>query len=379
MEPTNAINVLVGFSRLVSEGDVPPGEILERLADVVIERARVGALLLVEVGPDGRPDLLTQRNLVFDEPLEVDEIGEDLERRALDACQQDCYQAYTLPLVSGGGLFGAAVLLWDGEPPDGVGLHIVEGLVDLAAVALDRSYRARALQDTLEQLGESRKALARKEKLEALGQMAAVVAHEVKNPLASLSGALQVLGGRMSADSADGRIVEMLLERVKDLTTMVDELLVFARPRSPVPKRIGARALLDSAASTLRANPEYEAIDIEVDVLPADARILVDPGMLQAVLLNLLLNAAQAMDGTGTVVLSARVSNPTCVISVRDHGPGVAPSEREHIFEPFVTTKTRGSGIGLAVAQQTVEAHGGRIYVEEPPGGGACFVMELPV
>ena len=379
MEESNAIDVLVGFSRLVSEGDVPPGQILERLADVVIDRAQVGAVLLVEVGPDGKPELQTQRNLNLDAPLHVDEIGDDLERIALAACQRNCRHAYTLPLVSGGGLFGAAVLLWNGEPPDGVGLHIVEGLVDLAAVALDRSYRATSLQQTLQQLHQSREALARKEKLEALGQMAAVVAHEVKNPLASLSGALQVLGGRMSADSADGRIVDMLLERVQDLSTMVDELLVFARPQTPSPSRVGVRPLLDAAATTLRANPEYEEIRVEVDVEPFEAGLLADPGMLQGVLLNLLLNASQAMDRRGLVKMSARIQGPNCVIRVSDTGPGVDPEKRDRIFEPFVTTKVHGSGLGLAVAAQTVEAHGGRIWLESPDEGGAIFVMELPV
>jgi signal transduction histidine kinase len=378
VEPTNAIDVLVGFSRLVSEGDVPPEEIIERLADVVIERAQVGAILLVEVGPDGRPELLTQRNLVIEAPLSVDEIGEELERLALAGCQRGCHHAYTLPLVSGGGLFGAAVLLWDGDPPDGVGLHIVEGLVDLAAVALDRSYRSRALVETLDALRKSREALARKEKLEALGQMAAVVAHEVKNPLASLSGALQVLGSRMASDSADGRIVDMLLERVKDLSAMVDDLLIFARPRQPAPQRIGLRTLLDSAADTLRANVEYEDLAIEIDVEPGDGRLLADPAMIRGVLLNLLLNAAQAMDGAGRVCLSATIDGSVCRVCVSDSGPGVPADKRDRIFEPFVTTKTRGSGLGLAVAAQTIDAHGGTIRLESPESGGAVFIIELP-
>jgi signal transduction histidine kinase len=286
--------------------------------------------------------------------------------------------ALTLPLVSAGGLFGAAVLLWNGGGVDPVEVQLVEGLVDLAAVALDRAHRTRRLQETLDELRESREILARREKLEALGEMAAVVAHEVKNPLASISGALQVLGQRMPSDSTEGRIVEMVVLRLRDLSAMVDELLLFARPRSPALVRLPVARLLEGVAGLFSANPKWAGIALRVVVEPPDAEIVADGDQLQGVLLNLLLNAAQACDGQGDVWLTATTTGDRVWIRVRDRGPGVPEPMRERIFDPFVTTKTRGSGLGLAVARQVVEGHSGSIRLESPPDGGALFVIELP-
>lgn len=378
MESTAAIDLLVTYSRQVSEGDVPAPQVLELLADALRTLRQVGAVVLVETGATGRPQIVTARGIEICDPLEVDSVDEELERAMLDLASGRFKRAYTLPLVSAGGLFGAAVLLWNGEGVDPVEVRVVEGLVDLAAVALDRAHRAQTLHRAIEELHERRVGAARREKLEALGKMAAVVAHEVKNPLASISGALQVLGQRMASDSTDGRIVDMVVQRLRDLNSMVDELLVFARPRSLTLSRVPLARLLRGVAGLVSANPKWASLDLRVTVEPPEAELLVDAGQLQGVLLNLLLNAAQASGGEGVVELVGTLDGPRANIMVTDDGPGVVPELRERIFDPFFTTRTRGSGLGLAVARQVVEAHGGTISLHCPETGGARFVLALP-
>lgn len=378
MESTAAIDLLVTYSRQVSEGDVPAPQVLELLADALRTLRQVGAVVLVETGATGRPQIVTARGIEICDPLEVDSVDEELERAMLDLAAGRFKRAYTLPLVSAGGLFGAAVLLWNGEGVDPVEVRVVEGLVDLAAVALDRAHRAQTLHRAIEELHERRVGAARREKLEALGKMAAVVAHEVKNPLASISGALQVLGQRMASDSTDGRIVDMVVQRLRDLNSMVDELLVFARPRSLTLSRVPLARLLRGVAGLVSANPKWASLDLRVTVEPPEAELLVDAGQLQGVLLNLLLNAAQASGGEGVVELVGTLDGPRANIMVTDDGPGVVPELRERIFDPFFTTRTRGSGLGLAVARQVVEAHGGTISLHCPETGGARFVLALP-
>ncbi len=378
LRPSEAIDLLVQFSRRVSEGDVSAEGVLDLLAESLTRLDRVGGAVLVATGPEGLPKVVAARGVTLAGPLGVDSVDEDLERAVLGAANGVFSHALTLPLVSAGGLFGAAVLLWNGGGVDDVEVQMVEGLVDLAAVALDRAHRTRALQETLDELRESREILARREKLEALGEMAAVVAHEVKNPLASISGALQVLGQRMSSESTEGRIVDMVIQRLRDLGAMVDELLLFARPRSPSLVRVPLVRLFDGVSGLFTANPRWADIDLRVTIEPPDAEIVADADQLQGVLLNLLLNAAQALDGRGEVHLKASVIDGRARLVVRDRGPGVPPELRGRIFEPFVTTKTRGSGLGLAVGRQIVEGHGGTIVLESPDDGGARFVIELP-
>lgn len=377
MEPSAAIDVLVQYSRLVSVGDIAPREVFERLAQTAHEQGLVDAVVVVEVSPRGEPIAVASRGVDLDGRLDVEGLGEELERLALTR-RPDCEHVFTLPLVSSGGLFGSVVLLWDGRRPDDTGVKLVEGLVDITAMALDRAHQTRSLQSAMDELARSQEALTRKEKLEALGQMAAIVAHEVKNPLASVSGALQVLGSRMTEGSQDLRVVDLILERVTGLAKMVDELLVFARPRPPLLSRVRLDYLLDGPAELFRADPHFSSVELTVRVTPQDVSLLADPSVIQPVLSNLLLNAAQAMEGTGEIALTGRLVDGSVQIVVQDSGPGIPADQRDRVFEPFVTTKTRGSGLGLAVAAQAMEAHGGRVRLADTGPPGATFILDFP-
>ena len=211
--------------------------------------------------------------------------------------------------------------------------------------------------------------------LTRLGEMAAVVAHEVKNPLAGISGALQVISSRMPADSGDRAVIGDIQARIDSLNEMVQDLLMFARPKPPALAQVRLGSLLATTSSLLRRDP---ALDVEVSIRGENPTIRADGEQLQNAFFNLLLNAAQAMGGKGTIDVSVEPSGETYEVSVADRGPGLEPETLEKMFEPFFTTKHRGSGLGLPTARRIVEAHGGRLVGRPRPGGGAIMVVSLP-
>lgn len=212
--------------------------------------------------------------------------------------------------------------------------------------------------------------------LARLGEMAAVVAHEVKNPLAGIGGALQIIGSRMPAGSEDRLIVNDMLDRIKTLDLMVRDLLVFARPRPLRRVSVEISQLLRDTASLLTRNPEYTQVEVHIDAAEGGADV--DAEQLRGVLLNLLLNAAQAMNAKGRIEVQALLRDSRWIISISDQGPGVSPEAREKLFQPFFTTKHRGTGLGLAIAKRVIEGHGGRIELQWPAGGGTRAVVTIP-
>lgn len=213
--------------------------------------------------------------------------------------------------------------------------------------------------------------------LARLGEMAAVIAHEVKNPLAGIRGAIQVFGSRLPADEANSRVMKEILTRIDSLDQMMKDLLLFAR--APHPKRltVDIAPLLATTATLLRQDPAFHGISIDVEgtVPPAFA----DPDMLRIVFQNLILNSAHAMQGQGSIRICVRAVDDRCELSFADSGPGIPDDIREQIFTPFFTTKSRGSGLGLPTAKRLVEAHNGRIAVHCPPSGGTTVVISLPL
>lgn len=213
--------------------------------------------------------------------------------------------------------------------------------------------------------------------LARLGEMAAVIAHEVKNPLAAVRGAIEVIGGRLPAGSKDAGVVKEIVNRIDSLNELMKDLLLFARPPQPKPSLVDIRALVMSTAELLIEDPALKAV--RVDIEGSGPPILADPGLLQIVFLNLLINGAHAMRGQGHIEVSVNISEGACHIAFVDSGPGIAPEILEKVFTPFFTTKSRGSGLGLSTARRLIEAHRGTIDVLCPPGGGTTVTVRLPV
>jgi two-component system sensor kinase FixL len=246
-----------------------------------------------------------------------------------------------------------------------VGEMMLEGERKFTGIVHDLSQRI-----AIEQRLREQAALAR------LGEMAAVIAHEVKNPLAAIRGAIQVIGQRVPVP-ADRAVVTEIVARIDMLDRLMKELLLFARPPSARPVPTDVARLVLATADLLARDPLMR--DIRVEVAGSVPPIPADASMLQIVFQNLLLNSAQSMSGGGQIDVSVHVNGDACQISVSDTGPGIPPDIRDRIFTPFFTTKARGSGLGLPTAKRLIEAHRGEMSVECPPEGGTTFHIRLPL
>jgi len=210
-----------------------------------------------------------------------------------------------------------------------------------------------------------------------LGEMAAVIAHEVKNPLAAVRGAVQVIGSRLPAKTSDAAIVTEILARIDGLNDLIQDLLVFARPPAPKPARVDLQALLGSVITLLKRDPALA--DLDVSVAGDVPHALADPNLLKITLQNLLINAAQAQQGKGTVRVTLRRAAAFNSIDIADSGPGIPAEIRAALFRPFKTTKARGTGLGMATAKRLIESQDGQIAVECPESGGTRITLTIPV
>jgi PAS domain S-box-containing protein len=234
---------------------------------------------------------------------------------------------------------------------------------------------AAVLRDITEQR-RTEAELARARTLATIGEMSAKIAHEIKNPLAGIYAAVQVLARELPPADHRREIFDEIGEEVRRLDQTVIDMLRFARPVPPKPRPMSLRAALRDVVEPLRR--AFPRVDVRVKV-EGDMVLPLDERMISQVLENLVLNALQAVESSnGLVIVEARTDGPECVIEVRDDGPGVPPAARLEIFEPFVTTKTRGTGLGLPIARKNVEAHHGKLELDVAPEGGACFRVRLP-
>ncbi len=240
-----------------------------------------------------------------------------------------------------------------------------------------RPYQYMAIRTDITDRKRTEDRLREQTALARLGEMASVVAHEVKNPLAGIGGALQIITGRLPEHSAERSIIADILERIRALNATMEDLLHYARPKQPSLVPMPLSSVVDAVAKHLAADPRFEALQIDIEI--GDVSVLGDRNLLHGVFLNLIVNAAQAMEGRGAVAVTCRRSSRGVRIVVADQGPGIAESVREKAFEPFVTTKHRGTGLGLAIVKRVVDAHNGEVSIACPPSGGTVVTIELPV
>jgi two-component system sensor kinase FixL len=212
--------------------------------------------------------------------------------------------------------------------------------------------------------------------LALLGEMAAVIAHEVRNPLAAVRGAIQVIGGRLPRDSKDGGVIREIIARLDALNSLLNDLLLFAR--TPVPRfgPVALHELLAATAEFLKGDPLYHRM--EVEIVGQEPPLLADPELLKIVFQNLFINAGQAMQGAGTIRASVQGLDGRQMVTIADQGPGIPLDVRRKLFRPFFTTKARGTGLGLSIARRLVELHGGTLAIESPAEGGTVVSIQLP-
>ena len=217
-------------------------------------------------------------------------------------------------------------------------------------------------------------AVRRAERLAALGQLTAGLAHELRNPLASIMGSADLLArGAGARDPMARELGEIISSEVDRTNLLVTRFLDFARPLEPHRETLDITAVIDRAA--VRAG-----VAIVRDFSPEVPQIAIDPTLMEQVFINLLSNAAQATQAPGEpVMVTTRLVENMAEIQVIDHGCGIPPDKLETIFNPFVTTKQEGVGLGLAIVAKIIDGHGGKITVDSEPGSGSTFRIVLPL
>ncbi len=212
--------------------------------------------------------------------------------------------------------------------------------------------------------------------LAAVGELAATVAHEIKNPLAGISGAIQILAEGTPPGDARRSIMKEILDQIERLDRTVRDLLSYARPATPSREEVELGDSLQRAWTLLSAQPAASAIRFSVEGA-SGVKVAADPHLLHQVWLNLFQNAVEAMPKGGELTVRVRDQSPA-LVEVSDTGTGIPAEQVDRIFKPFVTTKTRGTGLGLAITRKHLEAHGGRIWAESRPPQRTTFYVEMP-
>jgi signal transduction histidine kinase len=244
---------------------------------------------------------------------------------------------------------------------------------------------AERLAETNRQLGQAQEEARRSERLAALGQLSAGLAHEIRNPLAVIKGSAETLSEKLQgADELSRELASYILSEGNRVAALVNDFLDFARPMRAEPQPAEITSLLDRVLDTVAERWQGGPVRVERQYAPNLPLVPLDESLCEQAFLNLAQNAFEALGDTGgvlTVEVRRAVSQERDGVEVRfsDNGPGVAREMRDQIFNPFVTTKKTGVGLGLSIVSRIVDGHQGAIRVEDSAAGGACFVLFFPI
>jgi two-component system sensor histidine kinase PilS (NtrC family) len=221
--------------------------------------------------------------------------------------------------------------------------------------------------------------LRQNEKMAAVGGLAAGIAHEIRNPLASISGSVEMLS-QTTANDDDRKLMKIILKEISRLNNLITEFLDYSSPEKPPSDPVDLVSLVNEVARDIKLNKQLRPDLIVQLTLPEKAVILGRRDKLKQALLNIILNAAQAMEKTPAAQLNVQLEykNETWTLTMKDTGCGMSEATRLRMFEPFHTTKSKGTGLGLAVTHKILEGHRAQVFVESEPGVGTTFALQFP-
>ena len=220
--------------------------------------------------------------------------------------------------------------------------------------------------------------LFRSEKLAEIGQLAAGVAHEIRNPLAGIRGAIEVLNENTLPVDVRQQLMVEILQRVDRLNHAVQDLLEYAKPMSPTKSQTSLNDLLESVIQGLMHDPQLREIKVVKHFL-RQVVVNTDPMLVERIIINIFLNAVQAMEHSGKLDITLDQEDEHALIAFTDSGPGIQAEHLDRIFNPFFTTRSKGSGLGLALCKKYMEELGGSLKVKSELGKGSTFLVYLPL
>ncbi len=340
---------------------------LQHLSDIVFDSINSGIVVLE---PDGR---VVTVNSSGTQILGIDDADE------INAFAGDVFNDVPIENLCKSAASGM-LNRWEGIFTDRSGRQRIFGLSISKLKDPEEGYVV-TFQD-LTEFRDMEEKLKSAEKLSAVGRMAASIAHEVRNPLASMSGSIQILKDSLDLNPEDHDLMEIVLRETGRLNTLVEEFLLYARPPSPRFENEDLRKIITETITILEGSAESNGIIIKEEIPDQPVVMAMDPGQMYQILHNLAKNSLEAIDGGGEILIKLEIheegDSPRAVLSVADTGGGISDDILPEIFEPFKTTKPRGTGLGLAIVYQLVQIHKGAIDVFTDPEKGTTFTISLP-
>jgi two-component system, NtrC family, sensor kinase len=224
-----------------------------------------------------------------------------------------------------------------------------------------------------------RREMGRAEHLATLGELAAGLAHEIRNPLAGIAGVVDVMGKELPAESSSRAVLGDVQNEILHIQNILNDLLSYARPRPPTFHPADLNTTLEQAVLLARQQVRTRPVKVLFSPNTSLPPVFHDPALLQQVVLNLLLNGIQAISGEGSVEVNLAQENTQALIVVKDTGRGISAEALPKIFKPFFTTRKEGTGLGLSLAKGIVQSHGGTIEARSAPGVGTQFRIHIPI
>ena len=260
-------------------------------------------------------------------------------------------------------------------------IEFIQTLGNQAAIAIVNTELLKKERNAFKELKKAQEQLVRVEKLSAIGELSAAIAHEIRNPLGAILNSVSVLERDVSFTGIHRELIKIVIEETERIKQIIDDFLIFARPRKPLYEKVNLIKEIRSEIEVLKnnrglfKNVKFELAGIEkID-------IDLDRHQMREVLENLFLNAAQAMHYSGNISIhvQANFAGQEVVVSIWDSGKGMNQEVLEHLFEPFYSTKSDGTGLGLSIVKRIIEEHGGSIRIESVEEKGACAIFRLPL
>ncbi len=260
-------------------------------------------------------------------------------------------------------------------------IAIVTGILSDLETRQRKRYEEAAseLEEAYNKLQNSFEQVRRADRLSALGELSAGMAHEIRNPLGSIKGGIEIIEGEIDRNSKKYEFVQIIKKEINRLDSIISEFLTYARPKIPHKSKHDMNDIIGSVVRLVEKEAKRQGVKIVVELAEELPEIMMDGEQIKQAILNVVLNGIQAIGNEGTLFLRSSLKGEYVHVSVKDTGRGIRDDELDKLFDPFFTTRDHGTGLVLSISYQIVKTHGGDIEVNRPPDGGAEFVITLPL